>query len=70
MKGVRSFLGRVSFCRRFIKDFLKIAKPLTHLFVKDIPFDFNEECFSAFLKLKVALITAFGNASPGLGAPF
>ena len=44
-KGVRSFLGHLDFYRRFIKDFSKIAKSLTHLLVKDVPFDFNEECF-------------------------
>ena len=41
VKGVRSFLGHVGFYRRFIKDFLKIAKPLTQLLVKDLPFEFN-----------------------------
>ena len=45
VKGVRSFLGHVGFHRRFIKDFSKIAKPLTHMLVKDVPFDFNEEFF-------------------------
>ena len=29
VKGVRSFLGHVGFYRRFVKDFSKIAKPLT-----------------------------------------
>jgi len=29
MKEVMSFLGHVSFCRHFIKDFSKIVKPLT-----------------------------------------
>jgi len=57
-KGVRSFLGHVGFYRRFIKDFLKIAKPLTHLLVKDVLFEFNEEFLSAFLRLKEALISA------------
>jgi len=56
VKGVRSFLGHVGFYQWFIKDFLKIAKLLTHLLVKDVPFDFNEECLSAFLRLKEALI--------------
>ena len=58
IKGVRSFLGDLSFYRRFIKDFLKIAKPLTHLFIKDVPFEFNEECLSAFHMLKEAFIFA------------
>ena len=58
VKGVRSFLGHVGFYRRFIKDFLKIAKPLTQFLVKDVPFEFNQECLSAFLKLKEALISA------------
>ena len=52
IKGERSFLGHVSFYLRFIKDFSKIAKPLTHLLVKDVPFDFSEEYLSAFLRLK------------------
>jgi len=56
VKGVRSFLGHVGFYRQFIKDFSKIAKPLTNLPVKDVPFEFNEECFTAFLRLKVALL--------------
>ena len=39
IKGVRSFLEHVGFYPRFIKDFSKIAKPLTHLLVKDVPFE-------------------------------
>jgi len=33
MKDARSFLGHVGFYRRFIKDFSKIARPLTNMLV-------------------------------------
>jgi len=55
MKKVRSFLRYVGFYQQFIKDYLKILKPLIQLLVKDMPFDSNEECFSVFIKLKEAL---------------
>ncbi|GJU64501.1 reverse transcriptase domain-containing protein [Tanacetum coccineum] len=44
VKAIRSFLGHVSFYRRFIKDFSQIACPMTQLLVKDAPFNFSEEC--------------------------
>ena len=34
VKAIRSFLGHVGFYKRFIKDFLKIAKPLSILLMK------------------------------------
>ena len=34
-KGIRSFLGHVGFYRRFIKEFSKIARPLSNLLNKD-----------------------------------
>jgi len=55
---VRSFLGHAGFYRRFIKDFSKIARPLTQLLLKDAPFDFTDECLSAFNTLKQALVSA------------
>jgi len=42
-KGIRSFLGHAGFCRRFIKDFSKIAKPLCNLLNKDVVFKLDEE---------------------------
>ncbi|GJU43751.1 reverse transcriptase domain-containing protein [Tanacetum coccineum] len=40
--------GHAGFYRRFIKDFLKIARPLTKLLKKDTSFEFNDECQNAF----------------------
>ena len=36
VRVVRSFLGHARFYRRFIKDFSKIAKPLSNSLVKDV----------------------------------
>ena len=49
IKDIRSFLGYVGLYRWFIKHFSKIARPLTNLLAKDVPFDFNEECFKLSL---------------------
>ncbi|GJT52249.1 reverse transcriptase domain-containing protein [Tanacetum coccineum] len=58
IKGVRSFLGHAGFYRRFIKDFSKIARPITKLLEKDTPFEFNDECQKAFELLKEKLTCA------------
>ncbi|GJX32690.1 reverse transcriptase domain-containing protein [Tanacetum coccineum] len=55
VKGVRSFLGHVGFYRRFIQDFSKIARPMTHLLEKETPFVFSKECIEAFNILKKKL---------------
>ena len=36
VREVRSFLGHAGFYRRFIKDFLKITRPLCSLLQKDV----------------------------------
>jgi hypothetical protein len=58
VKSLKSFLGPAGFYRRFIKDFLKITKPLTHLLQKDVAFDFDEKCLAEFRTLKSALVSA------------
>jgi hypothetical protein len=47
VKGIRGFLGRARFYRRFIKNFSQIARPLTSLLAKDTPFIFNNELQSS-----------------------
>ncbi|GKA38429.1 reverse transcriptase domain-containing protein, partial [Tanacetum coccineum] len=70
IKGIRSFLGHADFYRRFIKDFSKIARPLTKLLEKDTLFEFNEECQKAFDLLKEKLTCAPVIVSPNWNLPF
>jgi hypothetical protein len=56
--SLRSFLVHAGFYKRFINDFSKITKPLTHLLQKDVAFDFNEMCLVAFRTLKSVLVSA------------
>nr|GEY83313.1 reverse transcriptase domain-containing protein [Tanacetum cinerariifolium] len=58
VKGVRSFLGHDGFYRRFIQDFSKIARPMTHLLKKETPFVFSKECIDVFNTLKKKLTEA------------
>nr|GEV88964.1 reverse transcriptase domain-containing protein [Tanacetum cinerariifolium] len=58
VNGIRSFLGHAGFCRRFIKDFSKIARPMTRLLEKDTLFIFSKECVEAFQTLKRKLTEA------------
>ena len=58
VKGIRSFLGHVGSYKKFIKDFLKISRPLCRLLEKDAKFDFDESCRSIFDEIKSRLVTA------------
>ncbi|XP_074293257.1 uncharacterized protein LOC141620231 [Silene latifolia] len=55
---VRSFLGLAGYYRRFVKDFSKLAKPLTPLMRKENRFKWDESCEMTFLTLKERLTTA------------
>ncbi|GJT81957.1 reverse transcriptase domain-containing protein [Tanacetum coccineum] len=70
IKGVRSFLGHASFYRRFIKDFSKISRPMTHLLEKNTPFIFSDECIQAFETLKKKLTEAPILIAPDWDLPF
>ena len=58
VKEVRSFLGLAGYYRRFVKDFSKIASPLTNLLKKTTKFEWSNKCEKAFQKLKRRLTTA------------
>ncbi|GKC12933.1 reverse transcriptase domain-containing protein [Tanacetum coccineum] len=70
VKGVRSFLGHAEFYRRFIHDFSKIARPMTHLLEKETPFIFSKECIETFDILKKKLTKTPILVAPDWDLPF
>nr|GEX46097.1 reverse transcriptase domain-containing protein [Tanacetum cinerariifolium] len=70
VKGIRSFLGHAGFYRRFIKDFSKISRPMTHLLEKNAPFVFSDDCVQAFRTLKEKLTEAPILIAPNWDQPF
>nr|GFA59861.1 reverse transcriptase domain-containing protein [Tanacetum cinerariifolium] len=58
VKGVWGFLSHAGFYRRFIQDFSKISRPMTHLLEKNTPFIFSKDCIQAFQTLKKKLTEA------------
>ena len=54
-REVRAFLGLANYYRRFVKDFSRIARPMTQLLTKDQVFQWTDECQQALGDLKEAL---------------
>ena len=57
-KPVRAFLGLVRYCRKCIKGFAKIAKPLALLTRQQVKSEWTPEHHTAFLHLKEAIVQA------------
>lgn len=55
---VKSFLGLAGYYRKFIRNFSKIAKPLTELTKKETPFHWTDRTQNAFQILKDKLCSA------------
>jgi hypothetical protein len=55
---IQSFLGLAGYYHRFIKDFSKIAKPLTKLLGKNKAFEWTKECQASFEELKKRLTSS------------
>ncbi|WVZ70461.1 LOW QUALITY PROTEIN: hypothetical protein U9M48_019130 [Paspalum notatum var. saurae] len=58
VKEVRGFLGLAGYYRWFIESFSRIAKPMTSLLEKGVPFIWTKERQTAFDELKNRLTTA------------
>jgi hypothetical protein len=57
-KAIREFLGLAGYYRRFIKDFSKIARPLSDLLQQNKTFNWSQSQQQAFGELKKALVEA------------
>jgi hypothetical protein len=55
---IQSFLGLAGYCRRFIEEFSKIAKPMTSLLEKGREFKWDKKCQDSFDQLKMRLMSS------------
>jgi len=67
---VRAFLGTAGYYRKFIKDFSKIASPLSELTKESVKFDWSARRQAAFVTLKQALQSAPVLALPDPSLPY
>ena len=56
IKSIRSYLGFVSYYRRYIPNFSATCEPLINLTRKNVKFSWDEKCETAFQTLKQALL--------------
>ncbi|RDX89669.1 Retrovirus-related Pol polyprotein, partial [Mucuna pruriens] len=70
VREVCYFLGHASFYRQFIKNFSKIALPLSKLLQKDVKFVFDQPCIEAFHELKKRLTSTPILQEPNWEFPF
>lgn len=69
-KNIRQFLGLAGYYRRFIKDFAKLAKPMTKLLQNNEEFKWTDQVAESFLKLRQALCEAPLLQFPDMSKPF
>ena len=55
-KEVKQFLGLIGYYRKFIPKFSDVARPLTNLTKKDVPFEWTPDCQQTFQLLKDLLM--------------
>jgi len=69
-RELKGFLGLAGYYRRFVPNFSKVAKPLTELLKKNVPYDWHEKAEAAFVTLKTVLTTEPLLQYPDFTRPF
>ena len=70
LKELRSFMGKVSYLRRFILGLAEILKPLVEQTKKGIAFVWCDQWERAFKKIQSILIDPHTMVASSLGKPF
>jgi hypothetical protein len=70
VRDVRGFIGLAGYYRRHVRNFAEIARALTNLTKKDVPFVRTNECQLAFDTLKEILSTEPLLVYPDFSQPF
>lgn len=68
--SVRRFVAFANYYRKFVRDFAKIARPLTQLTRKNVDFIWSHECEEAFQTLRKCLLTTPILKYPNFEKPF
>ncbi|XP_011270209.1 hypothetical protein CAOG_08609 [Capsaspora owczarzaki ATCC 30864] len=68
--GVREVNGLASFMRRHVPNYAELARPMTMLTRKNVPFVWSAECEKSFRAIQQALVQAPVLAYPDTSRPF
>ena len=69
-KEIQSFLGKVNFLRRFIRNFAEVVKYINSMLKKDNTFQWSKEAKQSFVSIKQALSKALVLVSPNFDKDF
>jgi hypothetical protein len=70
VRDIRAFIGLAGYYRWHVRNFAELAKPLTNLTRKDVPFNWTAEQQNAFDQLKRSLSTEPLLIYPDFSQPF
>ena len=69
LQELRSFMGKISYLRRFILGLVEILKPLMEQLKKRVTFVWCDQCQKAFKKIQMILVDPYTMVVLILGKP-